>query len=667
MTFGLPIAASTLWAIAAGLAAAATVAYILKMRRRRFEVPFSNLWHRVLRETQSTSLWRKLKRLLSLALQLLILGLLVFAVADPTLGAAPEDAKHVVIIVDASASMKAEDAGEGGAQPRIDAALTRAHDLVSSLGAGDAAMVMRMDGRTTPLSRFESDKAALHRAIDRIRANDTPADLRSALTAASDALRGRNNPLIVIIGDGAYPKSVLQTAVWEPVPTTDDFAQKRLSAIDLSGIDVRFLPVGNTGSNLGIVAFNVRRYVTNKLSYEVFIEVQNFADDPAGVELTLYNGESPIDVKTFALKPHETVRQIFPNLGGGEGHRLRAVAKAVATESGATIRDVFPLDNEAYALLPARKRQKVLLVSTDNLYLEGAMLVYDNIQIDKLTPAEYDRMVGDPTLPDYDVVVFDGHTPARLPDKGHLMYFDPQGEHSPFPIASQLTAPRITDTREHHPVMKWLELGDVNFGRMSVFKLDRAAGDVSLAQSIRSTVIAARKQGGRKTLAFGFGVGDTDMVLRVAWPLLLVNALDWLSGDEADLITTYTTGRRFRVPMDAGFGTREVEVRMPDGHKARAPLTDGQATFFGTRVGVHRIVARDEDGSVARVELAANLSNPNESDIRPAPSLVIGDRTVAAPDAFEVTRRRSIWLYLVLAVVALMAVEWFTYNRRITV
>ena len=42
-------------ALAAG-AAALVALYLLKLRRRRLEVPFADLWRRVLSETQSTAL-----------------------------------------------------------------------------------------------------------------------------------------------------------------------------------------------------------------------------------------------------------------------------------------------------------------------------------------------------------------------------------------------------------------------------------------------------------------------------------------------------------------------------------------------------------------------------------------------------------------------------------
>ena len=66
MSFLAPIPLSLVAWTAAALGGLAVLAYVLKMRRRRFEVPFSTLWQRVLREKEATSLWKRLRRFLSL-------------------------------------------------------------------------------------------------------------------------------------------------------------------------------------------------------------------------------------------------------------------------------------------------------------------------------------------------------------------------------------------------------------------------------------------------------------------------------------------------------------------------------------------------------------------------------------------------------------------------
>src|SRR5438105_11036357 len=83
--------------------------YILKLRRRTVAVPFSPLWQRILKDKEATSLFSKLKRLLSLLLQLALLALLVLALGDPRAAATLVKGRTVVLLVDASASMQATD------------------------------------------------------------------------------------------------------------------------------------------------------------------------------------------------------------------------------------------------------------------------------------------------------------------------------------------------------------------------------------------------------------------------------------------------------------------------------------------------------------------------------------------------------------------------------
>jgi hypothetical protein len=666
VSFLLPIPLATLGWLAAIAGGLTVTAYILKMRRRRFEVPFSTLWHRVLREKEATSLWKRLKRWLSLLLALLVLGLVLFAALEPELGEADDDAQNVVILLDASASMKAMDEGEDGKSTRMEAAVDAVDELLGSLGGGDAAMVMRMDGQTTPLTRFESDMPRLTKLVREVQPSDTPADLRRALGAAADALRDRKNPHIILVGDGAYADEALNSVVWKKGAATTG---GRLDGIDLSGIDVRYVPVGSTGENVGIISFNARRYATDKTSYEVYIEVQNFGKKAARRKLVLYNGDVATDVRTLELNPGEKLRQIYSR-GGGEDSVLRASLELEQAGDGKqkAKRDAFPLDDEAWALLPARRKQKVLLVTEDNLFLEAAMLVYDNVAVDKLTPAEFDAEVNSGTLPEYSAVVLDRHTPANLPPPpAGLIYFHPSGEHSPFKVKSEVQNPHITDVAEDHPAMRWVSMGDTHFDKTDVFEVDRSKGQVVLASSVRNPIIAAMRTKERKIVACGFSLDGTDFVLRVGFPLLLVNSFDWFAADEADLMTTYATGSRVRVPMDGVVGASEAEVTSPTGRKSRAPLADGFATFYASEVGVHDLAAKEGERVLAEVKLAANLSSPTESDIEPSTELNAGGQKLQAPDAFSASHRRSIWIYLVLAVVLLLCVEWVTFNRRVTV
>jgi Ca-activated chloride channel family protein len=733
MSFLGPIPLTIFVYIAAGAAALAVGAYIIKMRRRRFEVPFSHLWKRVLEQKDANALWKQLKRLLSLLLILIILGIVLLAALDPTLGAIDRKARSVVILMDASASMKAMDGNDEHTESRLAAAQAEARKLIDSMGGGDVAMIMKVDGQATPMSRFTSDGPMLTKIVGEIEASDTPADLVRALGAAADALRDRKNPLIVLISDGAYPEQQLGLVTWgarpapiEPAsPLKDpkarepkaqdpqDFRSKDLAAVDLSNLDVRYVPVGKRSENVGIVAFNVRRYIANKAAYEVFIEIQNFGTEPANRQLALYNGETAVDINKIQLAPGQRIRKIYNRLPANADNRLRA---ALRPGEGAGASDLFALDDQAFALLPARKKQKILLVTVDNLFLEGALLVYDNIDERKVRPEEYER---NPSIADgFDVVIFDDYTPKVLPPPpASLLLFHPTGPDSPIAIRGEIANPRITEIDEGHPVMRWVSMADVYMDRTQVFVPDARKGESTLAYAVRAPIIAAKRDGKRKIVAFGFSLPSsgrdsaTDLPLRVAFPMLLVNTLDWFAGDQTDLLTTYPTGVRERIPLDGVVGASQAEVKGPDGTLTQTPVIDGLATFYASRVGYYDVAAKGAgDATIAQIELAANLASPAESDIAPSAELVLGGRLsederqvlarqiaelerkvarnaaseqeakelsrkkdelegkrLGPPEAFAITRSRKLWTYLILLAMALIVMEWITYHRRITV
>src|SRR5262245_63114891 len=131
-----------------GAAAALTVVfYILKLRRRTVAVPFSPLWQRILKDKEATSLFSKLKRILSLLLQLALLLLLVLALGDPRAAATLIKGRNLVVLVDASASMQATDV----APSRLETAKDRVKAMIRGLGGADRMLVAQMDAMITPL------------------------------------------------------------------------------------------------------------------------------------------------------------------------------------------------------------------------------------------------------------------------------------------------------------------------------------------------------------------------------------------------------------------------------------------------------------------------------------------------------------------------------------
>src|SRR5262245_5562958 len=181
----------------AGFGAAVVALYLLKHRPRRVVVPTVALWEPLLGQRDAAALFRRLRRLWSLLLALLVVGLVLFAVADPR-RETPASSRAVMVLVDASASMAANDERP----TRLDAAREKAREVLAALGPSDRAMVVQVDAQATALSPLSEDLVALGRALGDVEQTDLAGDLEPAARLALDVLGSEREPELVIVSDG---------------------------------------------------------------------------------------------------------------------------------------------------------------------------------------------------------------------------------------------------------------------------------------------------------------------------------------------------------------------------------------------------------------------------------------------------------------------------------
>src|SRR5688500_14322213 len=133
------------------------------MRRREVVVPFAALWERVTRESESRQIWRKLRRLLSWLVQLLVLALLCLALGDPRPEVWLRDPVSLAIVIDRSASMAgpAESSTEEEVLRRIELARQRAIAEIRGLGPVDKAVVIAAGEEVSVAAALSADVDAL--------------------------------------------------------------------------------------------------------------------------------------------------------------------------------------------------------------------------------------------------------------------------------------------------------------------------------------------------------------------------------------------------------------------------------------------------------------------------------------------------------------------------
>ena len=624
---GLPLA--QLLMIAGGAASVTVLLYILKLRRRPVPVPFVRIWDAVFRDRQATELFSKLRRLLSLLLQLILIALLVLALGDPKPKASLSDGRHLVVLVDASASMKAIDVKPS----RIDNAKAEVRKFVHSLGSADRALIVEMGSLPSPLSSMSADVTELEPAIDALHATDTRADLERGLSFAIDSLRGLPKAEIVVVSDGVLG-DVTEIA----------------KHLDLNGVSLQFLPIGKSGTNVAISAFSVRRYPLDKSRSEVMLEVANTTDQRVQVELTLLGDGTIIDVSRFALGPNERLPRYYQDLAGAS----RTLEAKIRLADGRA--DDLPADDHAYALMPERHRARVLVVSKGNTYLEAALLLDEYLDVTTVLPGR--------SIPSghFDVAILDGVADA-LPDSvAAALYLNPPEGGMPLKLGPALSDFGFDTWDKKSPILRFLALGDVQVANGRA--LLPAASDRVLGASDQGPILVSGTRSGHAFVALGFDPRNSDLVLRVAWPLFVLNTINAFVEEDTGYVSTFRTGEVWRVPAPSSVDS--ATLIDPKGVSHTVPVREGRAVYLGEEAGFYKLSAGSGSDAVTS-EFSANLFDLAESRITPMTELALGKHKAVPVSIGVPVSSREMWVYLLAAVLALSVLEWVTYHRRVTV
>jgi hypothetical protein len=633
--YGLP--ATTLTIIAAIGAAAIVSLYVLKLRRRPVPVPFVRIWQRILREKEATSLFSQLKRILSLLVQLALLLLLVLALGDPR-GFASTKARNVVVLVDASASMKAVDVATAlnPGYARIDAAKDEVKRLVRGLGGSDRMLIAQMDAAVTPLSTLTGDVADLDQAVAAVRATDSRADFPRALRFAADVLLGQTSPEIVVVSDGNLG------------PPRDAAGE-----VHLGNVTVSFAPIGKGGRNVAITQFSVRRYPLDRDRYEVMLELYNASKEPEEIELNLLGDGNLVDVTKLKLDSGERLPRFYPNLSGAR----RTLEAVIKLSNGA--RDELPADDHAYALLPDQRRIRVLCVTAGNTYLEASLLLTTYLDVTYVAPSQYP--VKGQT---FDVTIFDDVTPPLAEGTGSVLYINPSGDFSPVKVdGANLVNVGFDTLDKKSPFLRWTAIDDVYVGK--AHRLVPEQGDKVVGASDKGALLVTGRRAGQRFLALGFNPRDSDFVLRIAWPLFVLNVLTEFVAEDPSYLSSFRTGEVWHVAVP----TLSDEVWLtPPGASApkRVPVQDGRAVYLGLDAGFYALETGPR-GAAVKSEFAANLADMEESAIEPVATLTVDGKTTGPVEGFHVGVRSEWWIALLLLAAAITTIEWATYHRRITV
>jgi hypothetical protein len=185
-------------------------------------------------------------------------------------------------------------------------------------------------------------------------------------------------------------------------------------------------------------------------------------------------------------------------------------------------------------------------------------------------------------------------------------------------------------------------------------------------------LVAVGESTGRRLALIGFDLGESDLPLQVAFPLLMSNLVDHLLPvAEGILPSSMPLGESVTASIDPAIERVSVVTTGADGAgtAVEVPVVGGQLTLAGAdEVGVREVRAVSDDPAVGNQVIgrtAVNLFNADESDVAPGdPQRIVDMGRVPAEDGGPGQPTRAEWWWpLALAALALLAVEWLLYHR----
>ncbi|MBI4871243.1 MAG: BatA domain-containing protein [Candidatus Riflebacteria bacterium] len=590
-----------------GLAPLVVVLYLMRSRPRRHVVSSNRIWREVLRRKREQSLLGRFRNSLFLFLHLLAVVLGALALAQPTLPGGLQG--DTLLIVDTSASMGATD--EAGT--RLEAARRLVRELVGRLDPATAATLVEAGSRVLPLLPRSTDRGRLLEALDGLQVTDCAGPDAGELAAF--LLAGAARP---------YARTYFVTDNCPSVSLADHPAVGRLS--------VRI--VGKKAENVAITGLEVTELTGGK---DAAVVVHNFGPLPARCRVSLGHDDTPVTAPVeVSLAAGSSQPVAFRGLKLGPG---TLNARIVPTGSP----DYLACDDSAWVVL-GQKSRKVLLVERAGTPLTQ---VLGNprlgLDVDRVSPTELSR--AGRKLDPYDLIVSNGYFESEWSAR-NLLLFAPASPGSPAP-GPALDRPKVSFTDQTHPAMRYLDFEDVTLERAALVTTPGRA----LASSAAGPLLVAREEPTFRQLVGGFTLGDTDLPFRIAFPILVANAVSWLTGVQGVAHAGVKVGEPVR--LLARQAVAEVSDR--DGTRQVAGTLEGTQLALEPfrRVGLARVKT-----DLATVPYAVNLFSIAESRIQPAQEYDTGEETGPGERG-----RRAVWREFLWAFLALLMVEWLLWHR----
>jgi hypothetical protein len=185
----------------------------------------------------------------------------------------------------------------------------------------------------------------------------------------------------------------------------------------------------------------------------------------------------------------------------------------------------------------------------------------------------------------------------------------------------------------------------------------------SIVESERTPMIVAGERDGRRVVWCGFDVRDTDLPLRVAFPIFINSSLRWLTAPRntsTQSLESLPLRAGEAIPLSPPATAKEIRIAFPDKSTLRVPVQTVPLLFSGaTQTGLYTASAGNW-----KKTFGVNLLSKNESDLTPRDALQAGEGKPVTAES-RGRANKELWGYLALLALVLLGIEWWVFHRGV--
>jgi hypothetical protein len=400
---------------------------------------------------------------------------------------------------------------------------------------------------------------------------------------------------------------------------------------------VRFVRVGTSSNNVGVVAFNARAGTGGR--QQLFASIANFGGEARSMTAELLMEGRLIDARSVDAPAGGRTALIFDSLPAAGG----------LAELRLDVDDDLHADNAAYYFVAGTRAIQVGVASS-NPFVLGALAVNGQIDARRIENASSSAISA------FDCLVAEGPAATTLAQSGRpILMINPSDIEGVCRTTGQMERPVTGSVARAHPVNSLLGFPDLHVEKATHYEAASWLRPI-LSSATGDGLIWAGEDARRRMVIVGFNLAQSDLPLQVEFPILMANAVSWLSSREAT-----SASRAIRAGQPAVISSSEPAARVtnPAGHtdEIRA-AADGTLAYIDTmQTGIYSVAGSES--------FAASLVSESESDTAPRDRIKTRAGELTGEGA-TYSAENEVWRWVVAAALLVLTLEWWAFNRGVS-